>query len=326
MATRYHMGNVPLSLAVFLATDSYDHNPDPNTISATSLIKPIRQLILSARVPQENVVIDLAAMMASRLGTAIHDAIERAWKTNYKVALRSVGARDKAIDKIRINPTKEELFDGVIAVYMEQRISKVVGNYTVSGKFDFIFDGILEDFKSTGTYAAMSGDNVPKYILQGSIYRYLAPDIITNDQMKIQQIFTDWSSMSARQNPAYPQARYRELVLPLMPISETEVYIKQRLNQIDELWNVDQSLLPLCTDEELWRTEPVYKYYKNGSKGAKKSTKNFDSELEANTYRISIGQGEVVTKLGGVSACKFCAAFSICTQKDDLIRSGDLVL
>ena len=41
--------NVPLSLAVFLATDNYDHESD--TISATTLIKPLRQIILAARVP-----------------------------------------------------------------------------------------------------------------------------------------------------------------------------------------------------------------------------------------------------------------------------------
>ena len=43
--------DTPLSVAVFLATDHYDY--DPNTISATRLLKPIRQTILSGRVPKE---------------------------------------------------------------------------------------------------------------------------------------------------------------------------------------------------------------------------------------------------------------------------------
>ena len=37
--------NVPLSVALFLADDNYDY--EPNTISATALIRPIRQIILS---------------------------------------------------------------------------------------------------------------------------------------------------------------------------------------------------------------------------------------------------------------------------------------
>jgi len=47
MTLRYaNVSDVPLALAVFLATDSYDYNPDPNTVSATTLLKPIRQIVL----------------------------------------------------------------------------------------------------------------------------------------------------------------------------------------------------------------------------------------------------------------------------------------
>lgn len=69
---------IPLALAVFLAQDSYDHEED--VISATTLLKPIRQTILAKRVPQEERLVDIAGLASSRIGTAIHDAIERAWK------------------------------------------------------------------------------------------------------------------------------------------------------------------------------------------------------------------------------------------------------
>ena len=50
--TRYlNPSNVPLSLAVFLANDTYDY--EPGTISATGLMRPLRQIILSRRVPPE---------------------------------------------------------------------------------------------------------------------------------------------------------------------------------------------------------------------------------------------------------------------------------
>ena len=41
--------NIPLSLAVWLVTDEYDYVDKPNYISATSLLKPTRQLVLSKR-------------------------------------------------------------------------------------------------------------------------------------------------------------------------------------------------------------------------------------------------------------------------------------
>ena len=47
MSVYLNPSQVPLSLAVFLATDNYDYEPD--TISATGLIRPLRQIILAKR-------------------------------------------------------------------------------------------------------------------------------------------------------------------------------------------------------------------------------------------------------------------------------------
>ena len=148
-ATVYsNVSEVPLSLAVFLATDNYDHNEDPNTISATSLIKPLRQIILSARVPESDGITDLTQMVASRMGSAIHDGIERAWKTNHVNAMVAMRFPARVIDLVRINPEPEDLFDGCIPVYLEQRSHRKLGKHTISGKFDFVGDGRVEDFKT----------------------------------------------------------------------------------------------------------------------------------------------------------------------------------
>lgn len=324
--------SVPLSMAVFLATDNYDH--DPNTISATSLIKPLRQLILGGRVPQELSLPDLTGMIASRVGTAIHDAIERSWVTNYQTAMEALGYPQHVIKLVRINPTKLELEENpdIIPVYLEQRAHRRVGSYLVSGKFDFVGQGRLEDFKTTGVFAAMSGSNDAKYILQGSIYRWLNPDLITDDYMSIQFIFTDWSAMQARQSPNYPPHRFQERKLKLLSIEETDAYIKRKLSDFDDLVDLPEPDLPLCTDEDLWRTEPVFKWYKNHDKDtvatASKSTKNFGTDLEARTHMMTVGKGAgiVVEKPGQVNACKYCPGFAACSQKDALIAAGDLVL
>lgn len=136
-----NVSSVPLSLAVFLATDTYDHIDEENYISATSLIKPLRQLILASRVPKEQSLPDLGDMINSRMGSAIHDGIERAWKENYKTALEKLGYPERVIQKIQINPKPEERLEDGIPIYMEQRAFKKVGKYTIGGKFDFIGDG-----------------------------------------------------------------------------------------------------------------------------------------------------------------------------------------
>ena len=315
---------VPLSLAVFLATDNYDH--DSATISATALLKPIRQIILGARVPEGDSVVDLIQMMPSRMGSAIHDAIERSWKDNHATALSALGYPDKVIEKIRINPDPSELGNGIIPIYLEQREKKQVGKFLVSGKFDFIGDGRVEDFKSTSTYTAMRGTNDEKYILQGSIYRWLNPKKITKDEMAIQFIFTDWSKAKAMTDPKYPQQRIQQKILPLKSVLETDAFVKRKLTQIDQLWDAPEESLPLCSDEDLWRSEPVFKYYKNPQKMAR-STKNFDTRQEAYTHRAEDGNvGIVVEVPGQVTACKYCSAFALCSQKDALIAVGDLQL
>lgn len=324
MTTYINTSSVPLSLAVFLATDNYDHDED--TISTTKLIKPLRQVILGSRVPTENTGIDLTQMMASRMGTAVHDGIEAAWKNGYAKAMKALNYPDKVIERIRINPTPAELTDGVIPIYMEQRSYKKVGKYTISGKFDFVGEGRVEDFKTTSVYTAINHSNDEKYILQGSIYRWLNPEIITRDEMAIQFIFTDWSAAKARVDPAYPQMKFQQLVLPLMSIEATDRYVKQKLADFDKYWDFPDENIPLCSDEDLWRSDPVFKYYKNPDKMSR-STKNFSTQGEAYVRLAEDGNvGIVVESPGQVTACKYCSAFSVCSQKDILIAKGDLVI
>ena len=53
MPARYaNVSEVPLALAVFLASDYYDYDTVPNTISATTLLKPLRQIVLPPRILQ----------------------------------------------------------------------------------------------------------------------------------------------------------------------------------------------------------------------------------------------------------------------------------
>jgi hypothetical protein len=269
-------------------------------------------------------------MLPSRVGSAIHDAIERSWTHNHVAAMSALGIPDRVIGRVRINPTKEQLLadPDIIAVYLEQRAYKQVGKYLVAGKYDFVGDGFPEDFKTTGVFAAMNKTNDAKYIQQLSIYRWLNPEIITKDQGKIQYIFTDWSSMQAKQNPAYPQQRYMTSVLPLMTLAETDAFVRRKLSDFDDLVDAPEADLPLCTDEELWRTEPIFKWYKGGDVTASRSTKNFDDELTAKTHMMTVGKGAgvIVAKPGEVKACHYCPGFAACSQKDALIKAGDLVI
>lgn len=322
--TYSNLTQVPLSLAVYLAHDSYDYVP--NTISATSLLKPIRQAVLKNRVPEEHQVIDVTSVVKSRIGTSIHDGIEKAWLGDYKATMRKLGYPESVIKRVIVNPEPEDLKPDSIPVYMEKRLYKEFMGQTFSGKFDFIAEGRLEDFKSTSTFTWTNGTKDEDYQLQGSIYRWLDPTIITQDYMTIQFIFTDWSAARAAADPKYPQRQVEPKKIKLLSLEDTEAYISNKLSQLRQFKDLPEDQLPLCNDKELWRKPPQYKYYKNPDKTTR-STKNFDNRNEAYERQAKDGNvGIVIEKPGEVVACKYCPAFPVCSQKDALIADGSLTL
>ncbi len=318
---------VSLSMAVWLAHDLYDHNPDPSTMSVTTLMKPLKQIILGSRVKPKDAVPDISNQIASRIGTALHTAVEVAWLDNYRQSMESLGYNKKLIDRVRINPTEEQLRDKVIPVYMEIRSSKKIGKITLTGKFDFIADGRIEDIKSTGTYTYTHQTKQEDYIKQLSIYKWLNQDKVTKDDGLIQFIFTDWKHHELLQNPkTYPASKLLTHRVPLMSMEATTKYVTNKVAQVIKLWKAPEKDLPFCTMKELWRDDTKYKYFSNPDN--KKSTKNFDNLIDANNWCADKGKGKGIVKIveGKVKACVFCDAKTICTQKDIYIKSGLLVL
>jgi hypothetical protein len=317
---------IDLSLAVWLAAqDGYDLKYDPKVVSATDLLKPIRSLILGRRVAASNPVYDIDNMVASRLGHAVHDAVERAWLDSHEVALRNLGYPQHVIDRIRINPTEDE--PNMIPVYLEQRSSKDIGGYTVSGKFDIVIDGQLSDVKSTKTYTYINGSNDRKYALQGSIYRWLNPDIITQDHLQIQYLFTDWMPFKAQSDPNYPKSRILTKSLEMLTMQQTEAFIRDRLGDLAAYEHLDQADLPECNRVELWQDPPKYALYKDPN-NRKRATKVFDNQADAIQWNAEkyANAGHIETREGTPTFCMYCPANSVCTQAEQFVLKGILKL
>lgn len=312
--------NVPLSMAVFLATDDYDY--EPGVVSATKLLKPIRQIVLASRVPKNEAMIDVAGLVKSRMGQAIHNSIEHAWVHHYKQSMRDLGYPESVIERVRINPDPKEVQKGDIPVYLEQRSYRTINGQKISGKFDMVADGRVEDFKTTSTFTWVNGTKDHDYRMQGSIYRWLNPKIVTDDHIAINFLFTDYMPARAANDPKYPQSPAPQKLIPLMEVDETDHFVRNKLSLIQRFQNSDEQDLPLCTNDDLWQKEPVWKYYKNPQKMSR-STKNFtDKQGAYSRLAAEGGKGVVVEQPGEVQACKYCPAFPVCSQKDDLIAQG----
>lgn len=309
---------IALPIAVWLAHDEYDHVDEENYISATRLMKPLRHIVLPPRMaPADRENPDISERIATAFGHSLHDSIEKAWTKGYAENLAKLGYPPAIIDRVRINPKPDTLRADDIPVYMEQREIKSFMGYRIGGKYDLVAEGQVQDYKSTSAFVWLMGSRDDEHILQGSLYRWLNPKIITQDTMIINYIFTDWSRAQAKQNPKYPQLRVMSKELTLMSIEETERWVKNKLEAIKQHWNTPEPQVPECTDDELWRSDPKYKYYADPTKTTR-STKNFDDAASAKQYMNVDKGGKGIIKIvpGEVKRCDYCDSFNLCTQKD----------
>lgn len=326
--------DIPLFLAVWLLHDDYDYQKRENYISATSLLKPVRHLILPKRIAQEeeqDFEIDLDDLVAKALGQSLHASVEKAWENpeHRKAALEALGYAPSIADRVALNPDPATLseHDNVIPIYMEKRqfreIEVMGQTYTVGGKFDAITEGMLNDTKSTSAWAWALGSRDEEHIDQLSIYRWIDAaqeyPLVTQDMGQINYLFTDWQRAMARTREGYPDSRIKRKVLPLKSLDETEALVRAKIAEVIQYQDAPEPKIPRCTDEELWRSDPEYKYYSDPTKTLKdRSTKNFKTLAEAEAHRAKVGKGIVLTKLSEPKRCEYCDASPICSQFREL--------
>lgn len=314
--------DVSLALAVWLLYDEYDYVDNPKYLSATTLLKPLKQIVMKHRVDFSNESIDVMDFAQASMGTGLHDSIEKAWKLGHKSALKKLGYSDRVVNAVVINPTKED-FDknpDLIPVYIERRGTKNLRGWLIGGKFDIVTEGLLQDFKSTSTYSWVAGSRDDEHKMQGSIYRWIHDDVITEDVIRINYIFTDFVKYMAASNPKYPARRIMHKDIPLLSYERTEAWLNEKLHLIEKYWDAPESEIPECTDEELWRTEPQFKYFSDPAKvdvpGAR-STKNFDDMISARKFMAEKGgKGAIKVVEGQVKRCEYCAVAPICKQRE----------
>lgn len=308
-------------MLVWLMDDTYDYNDDPNTFSVTTLMKPIRQIVLSRREYQAREV-DISDLIPSKLGSTIHDAIDKSWDRTGPQSLTKFGTPQSVVDRMLVNPDPASLPKDCIPIYKEIRLSRKFGKYTVSGKFDFIFDGQIQDHKSTSAWQFVYGGRDDEYKTQMNSYRVLDEAYehprITQDTCVVNFVFTDWQSMLAKTVENYPQIRVETKTLALPPIEETKNWIERRLELIEHFMDTPEAQLPECSEEELWMPKPKFKYFSDPEKAKTggRSTKNFSTLIEANAFAAEKGKGIVVSEIGKPKRCEYCAVFHACSQKD----------
>jgi len=289
--------NLPQYIYQWLCSDSYDHDHDPYTISATTLMKPTRATLLTLRYA-DRLQQDVSDLIASRVGGAIHDSIE---KVDTPGVLKEIRA--------------------------ERTVSLGSVTYKVTGKFDIMEieqdeTHTLRDIKTTSVWSYILGGKDDTYEKQLSIYRWLnSVDREVNDIGYIDFFFTDWQGTKARTDRNYPQHRiHTGYKIQLMSLEDTEKYIVERLEAIEADRNkADDNLTP-CTPEELWAENEKYAVYKNGGKRA---TRVLDSLAEAEKYkRVKRISGFIKKREAKVRRYNYCSCLEWCNQGQGYLKKG----
>lgn len=288
--------NFPPYIVDWLLHDGYDHNSDPRTISATGLMSPVRVKALTRR-HESNLIKDISDLLASKVGSAVHDSIEQIETQN---------------------------------VLKENRVSKKITiadkEWTVTGKYDVLEQHgdlhILRDIKTTSVWAYIYGGKDESYRQQLSIYRWLLSDTIkVAPYAYIDFFFTDWQSSKAKREDNYPPLKaspnYR---IDLMSLEDTESFVNARLVEFSMFENTEDNNLPFCTQEELWASEDSYAVKKPGGTRALRvvptlqDAKNYLATAPAKSY--------IEHRPGKAKRCNYCSVAPVCNQYRQLLKAN----
>lgn len=300
--------DLPLSVAVWLARELYDK--DPTYISGSELQLSNRQIVLGRKV---NVDEDLGNLVAARLGNAINDAIDAAWKSPYLMNYVRLAGFNPLFE-YEVNPDVPT--EGKIAVYIQKRYDEPFMGRVLSGAPDMIMNRRLFDYKSTSVFLYQK-KTPADYLWQLTTYRYLARHLIDDDTATIQFILKDWSRTRAAKDPEYPQTPCPTMLVRVGSAEECKARLAARISDLDSLMDVEQDEIPLCTDAELWLDPPKFAYYSNPNPAPNaRATRVFDTHGEALAMLGSKnGVGTIVTRKGEPKACEYCKASTICQQR-----------
>lgn len=287
--------NLPQPLVEAVSNNKY--SPGKSDYTTTQLAgTPARQLILKRKF-WDQISEDVADLIYSLSGQSKHVVLERAaefCKEYHYLAEQ------------RFYITREgKLIGGQIDLYDENTKT-------------------LYDWKETGVYASYH-EPKPDWIAQGNINKLMLEENGYEVGTIINiALYRDWKKSEVGRTKDYPEHQVQPFPLPVWPAEQTEKFIAQRIADFEAA----KKKLPLCSDEERWKSDDVYAMTK---KGNTRATKLFSTEKEAKSHMevFAIKGHEIKFRPGVNKRCdsycnvaQFCEQYKQLKEKEDAI-SGD---
>lgn len=222
--------NLPYLVYKFLEQDFYDSDASKGTISATTFLKPLQEIILTERY-SDKIEVDSIDRIWSLFGSGIHAVLEK--------------IEDSSIENI------------------ERVYADVLGE-KVSGKWDVLKDNTLTDYKVTSVWSYIFGSRKNEHKTQLSIYRWLyykQKNVVLNDEGNIILIFRDWAERD-KEKDGYPEKPILEIKYKLYSFEAVEKFLTKKVGEIQKSRKLKDEELPECTNEQRWYNKRTGKFNK----------------------------------------------------------------
>jgi hypothetical protein len=275
--------NLPAGFVKAVSTEK--HNA-PGSLSATTLIQGVKQIILTDR-HWDVLVDDVSDRIWAIFGSAVHSLME------------SEGEND----------------------FVEQEMSYKVGDITITGRIDSydMKHGLIDDYK-TASVNKVKFRNFNDWYLQGMIYAWL----LTKNKFPVNKcrfiaLLKDHSKTDMLRDSQYPKAPVYVYKFPvtLQALFKIGLFIKGKVEEYQRCTALDDDAIPPCTPEERWDSPPKYAVMKNG---VKRAVRLFDIQEEADQLAASKGNGHYVDVRKGES--RRCRSYCLCRRFCNFYREN----
>jgi hypothetical protein len=207
--------------AGFVKAVSAEKHNRPGTLSATTLIRGMKEIILTDRHWDE-LADDVSDRIWAIFGQAVHSLMESEGETDFT----------------------------------EQLMSFPVGGITVTGRIDNydMKSGIICDYKTASVVKVKFGDFNDWY-LQGMIYAWLlAKNQFPVNRCRFIALLKDHSKTDAKRDYQYPKEPVYVYEFPVTAqgLFKTGVFIKNRIEEYKRRLNLADDAIPPCSPEDIF--------------------------------------------------------------------------
>ncbi len=291
--------NLPQALVNIANLDSDTPHNAPDTFSATTLLKGVKEIVLELRHFNE-ITMDVSDMVWTIFGTAVHELAEK--------------GNDGSDGESEIK------FEWVLPV--ESKLGKT---YKLTGRCDLYNENqmLLQDYKTATTWKFIYKD-FEDWERQGYIYTLLirkAGKYVKT--VKFNALLKDWNqgelTRARYKGSYYPEHSIVSYIFEIeeQKLKEIENYIVDKVQQIVNIIenDISDNDIPECTPNERWATQTKYAIMKQGRQTA---IKLCDTQEQANDWIKEQTKDKeklyVETRPGENKKCgQYCIAKDFCS-------------